>query len=185
MPLEVEQKYRVASLKPTIAAIGAWDLAIHEPVMQIDCYYRHPQRDFAETDEALRLRSVGGQNFLTYKGPKLDQSTKTRVEEEIRLADGETARQTCDKMLQHLGFTPVATVTKHRSLCHLQREGFSIEIALDDVDGLGTFAELEVKGIQEPSDLELAKQRLEELAHELSLSEVERRSYLELLLEQR
>lgn len=183
MPIEVEQKYRVASLGPTMGVLAAWKVALAEPVRQVDCYYRHPQRDFAQTDEAFRLRTVGEQNCLTYKGPKLDATTKTRVEEEVGLAAGELARLTADRLLGHLGFEPVATVSKSRQCGHLVREGLPVEIALDQVDHVGTFVELEISTEDHPAAIERAKQVLAQLAQELGLNQVERRSYLELLLE--
>ena len=36
---------------------------------QCDEYFAHPSRDFARTDEALRLREVDGALRITYKGP--------------------------------------------------------------------------------------------------------------------
>jgi len=191
MHYEVEQKYRVATHKPTVGILAAMDVALGEPISQVDSYYAHPQRDFAQTDEAFRLRAVGDQNFMTYKGPKIDQETKTRCEEEVRLSDGEVAFQSCDAIIRHLGFEPVAVVRKKRILCTLERDGLSIEIALDHVEGLGQFVEIEVS-IDSPHDidspgetdaeLEKARAVLRNLAHELNLTEVERRSYLELLL---
>jgi adenylate cyclase class 2 len=45
-----------------------------------DTYFRHPCRDFAETDEALRIRirRFNGhfEAFLTYKGPRLTGTQK-------------------------------------------------------------------------------------------------------------
>lgn len=149
---------------------------------QVDCYYRHPQRDFAQSDEAFRLRSVGEQNMMTYKGPKLDQTTKTRCEEEVRLADGETARQSCAAILSHLGFEPVATVTKHRVIGQFEREGFAVEVALDQIEELGLFVETEIGFQGDSAGLDAAREILAQLASELGLSDVERRSYLELLL---
>ncbi|QEG37039.1 class IV adenylate cyclase [Bythopirellula goksoeyrii] len=197
MPIEVEQKYRVATHAPTVTALGAWDVTLGDAVEQVDTYYRHPQRDFAQTDEAFRLRSVGKQNFMTYKGPKLDAETKTRHEEEVRLADGPEARQTFEAILRHLAFDPVATVTKHRIICNLERDGFHVEIALDQIEELGPFVEIEItipatrdaeRSAAErvdPERVTAAKQVLAALANELGISEVERRSYLELLLEER
>ena len=66
---------------------------IEPPVVQVDQYFAHPARDFAQTDEALRLRRVGKQNFITYKGSKIDATTKTRREIELPLAPGEEARR--------------------------------------------------------------------------------------------
>lgn len=197
MHIEVEQKYRVATHKPTVAALGAWNVALSTPVEQVDTYYRHPQRDFAQTDEALRLRTVGKQNCMTYKGPKLDAETKTRREEEVRLADGPEARKSCEEILAQLGFEPVATVTKHRVVGNFERDGFDVEVALDHVEELGPFVEIEIsihvsreaQRVEaervDPDQVTAAKRVLANLSNELSLSEVERRSYLELLLAER
>ncbi len=185
MHYEVEQKYRVASHEGVLTALAARGVAIGEPVEQVDCYYRHPQRDFAQTDEAFRLRTVGQRNFLTYKGPKIDQSTKTRLEEEVRLADGPESRESCDAIIRHLSFEPVATVTKQRRIATMERRGLAVEIALDDVAEIGQFVELEISVETDAADtsaLAAAKQALADLAQELRLTEVERRSYLELLL---
>jgi len=185
MHYEVEQKYRVASHEEVLTALAAQGVAVGEPVEQIDCYYRHPQRDFAKTDEAFRLRSVGEQNFLTYKGPKLDRETKTRLEEEVRLADGREALQSCDAIIRHLSFKPVATVTKQRRIATTERRGLAVEIALDDVAEIGQFVEIEISVETDAADdtaMNTAKQALADLAQELGFTDVERRSYLELLL---
>jgi len=185
MHFEVEQKFRVANHDGVLTALAAKSVEVGKPVEQVDCYYRHPQRNFAETDEAFRLRSVGPQNFLTYKGPKLDQETKTRCEEEVRLADGSDVRDTCYALIRHLSFEPVATVTKHRRIATTECGGFTAEIALDDVAGVGQFVEIEISIDSETADdsaLNLARQALTDLAQELDLAESERRSYLELQL---
>ncbi len=183
---EVEQKYRVDNLQRTIDALTKMDLQISDAVEQVDCYYRHPTRDFSETDEAFRLRSVGTWNCITYKGPKIDAETKTRCEEEVALAPGEQARQSCHAIFQHLGFTPVSTVTKQRRTARLSRDELEIEFALDQIEGLGEFVEIEI-GVEAsgPNDplLQKARSTLSALADQLALAEIERRSYLELLLE--
>ena len=86
---EVEQKFRVdgfAEIETHLARLGA---EIENPIEQVDTYFAHPQRDFAATDEALRIRQVGDENFVTYKGPKIDSQTKTRREIELPFASGE------------------------------------------------------------------------------------------------
>jgi pantoate--beta-alanine ligase len=63
----------------------------------------------------------------------------------------------------------------------LEREGLDVAICLDDVEGLGRFAEVEViAGL--PEEASHASDVLTRLAGELGLSEVERRSYLTLHL---
>ena len=183
---EVEQKFRVASLQPTLKALVEMGLQFGEPVQQIDRYYRHPSRDFSQTDEAFRLRTVGHSNCITYKGPKVDLQTKTRREEEVALADGDEARISGDAIFQSLGFQPVATVAKQRCTAKLERDELTIEFALDRVQSLGEFVEIEIGVSALDADdpvVQQARETLTLLASQLGLDEVERRSYLELLLE--
>ena len=65
----------------------------------------------------------------------------------------------------------------------LQRGAFQLTICLDDVEGLGHFAEVEILAPHDQSDA--ARQVLQEVAAQLGLSEVERRSYLGLILEKK
>jgi adenylate cyclase class 2 len=54
-------------------------------------------------------------------------------------------------------------------------------VALDDVEGLGAFVELELMARED--QLDAARAALSQLASQLQLAGSERRSYLELLLE--
>lgn len=135
---------------------------------EADIYFNHPVRDFARTDEALRLRSVNGKCRITYKGPKLSARSKARVEHETGAGDFEVIKN----IMLSLGFTVSGTVEKKRSIYILN----GIEVCVDDVAGLGTFVELEKKGqLGQGVEDELFK-----LAAELGLTRFERRSYLEL-----
>ncbi len=143
MTFEVEQKFRltdVAAFETKLVKLGT---VIGVAVTQADRYFNHPARDFAKTDEALRIRSAGEQNFVTYKGPKIDATTKTRREIELAVPPGdEGARQFAD-LLVALGFREVATVRKQRRTARCNWEGWAAEIALDDVEGVGQFCEIE------------------------------------------
>jgi adenylate cyclase class 2 len=154
---------------------------ISETVIQVDVYYSHPSRDFASTDEALRIRRIGDKNFLTYKGPKIDTTTKTRREIEVSVAQGEEGAANLRVLLDALGFRKVAQVRKRRREFSVSGEGGGVTGALDEVDRLGSFVELEI--VADGEHVEEAKNRLEKLARQLELTTSERRSYLELLLE--
>jgi len=80
MQYEVEQKFPVSdmpALQERLIALGA---TIGETQVEVDLYFGHPARDFSKTDEALRIRRIGAKNCITYKGPKIDITTKTRCE---------------------------------------------------------------------------------------------------------
>ncbi|HEU5115398.1 MAG TPA: class IV adenylate cyclase, partial [Isosphaeraceae bacterium] len=80
---EVEIKFRAADHRALAARLIALGAEASEAQEHEDLYLAHPSRDFARTDEALRLRRVGDQNRVTYKGPKLGGPTKTREEIEV------------------------------------------------------------------------------------------------------
>jgi adenylate cyclase class 2 len=180
--LEVEVKYRAPDWDRVRASLDQWGAVADPPREDADHYFNAPDRDFAKTDEAVRLRRIGSANYLTYKGPKRDADTKTRTEVELRLADGVEASATAVRLLTGLGYRPVAVVTKSRQLYHLTRGGFELEVCLDDVGAVGRFVELEIQA--EDHQFEAAKAVVLEAAAELGLTEQERRSYLQLLLTQ-
>ena len=178
--LEVEQKYRVsvfAALEAKLRQLGA---TFAEPVEQVDTYFAHPAKDFDTTDEALRIRQIGETNFITYKGPKIDATTKTRREIELPLATGTSQAEQWKELLQALAFKPVAAVRKIRRQAVLVHGEWQFTIALDEVEQVGTFVELELTADQ--SQLDAARNQLQTLAAELQLDQVERTSYLGLLL---
>ena len=182
MNYEVELKFPLVgtNISPqTLLDLGA---APQAPIVQIDQYFGHPVRDFGETDEALRLRSTGGKNRITYKGSLLDAETKSREEIELAFTDGDQPLAQFSKMLETLGFQKVRQVKKTRTPYHFTWEARDIELAWDEVDGLGTF--LEIETMSNPDDFDAAKNSILELANHLGLENSERRSYLGLLLEQ-
>ena len=65
MPIEVEQKYRIADRSAIVSSVASLRAIAEPAVTQVDTYYAHPARDFAVTDEALRIRRVGAANFIT------------------------------------------------------------------------------------------------------------------------
>ncbi|MFB6193621.1 MAG: class IV adenylate cyclase [Halobaculum sp.] len=200
---EVELKVRAAH-EPVRDALADRDAERVAHVRQRDTYYDAPDRDFAETDEALRIRrehdltdqttttdtpdaddgpetdSPAGPDSatdetvrLTYKGPLVDESSKTREEAETTVGDGETA----DSILRGLGYEPAARVTK-------RRETFAVgayHVTLDTVEGLGEFVEIDREVTE---NVERAREEAARLLRELGLDPADgiRTSYLGLLL---
>jgi adenylate cyclase class 2 len=181
MDYEVEMKFRCEDWDALERRIRQLPAASAGSLEQRDTYFAHPQRDFAQTDEAFRIRSFGEASRVTYKGPKVDASSKTRRELEVALGEGADTRGKMTAMLLCLGFREVLTVVKHRRLYRLRWEDRDIELAMDTVADLGEFVELET--IASQSDWQAAKDSIARLAAHLQWTSAERRSYLELLLE--
>lgn len=180
MHYEVEQKFAIADVAGLLEKLANLGVTLGSPVAQCDHYFNHPARDFAKTDEALRLRQSGSRSYVTYKGPKIDATTKTRQEIELPLPEGAAEGNAWPGLLAALGFRSVANVHKRRRSGRWPREGFDCDIVVDEVEGLGTYCELEISADEHA--LAEAKRCLHAAAAELELQHVERRSYLELLM---
>ncbi|MFP4169509.1 MAG: class IV adenylate cyclase [Methanomassiliicoccales archaeon] len=169
--MEIELKVPDVDLEGVEELLSRKGAAFLREVEQMDSYLQHPCRDFGSTDEALRIREVDGETILTYKGPKVDAETKSREEREVALP----SREGMETILRSLGFARVMEVRKTRRSYMLGE----VEIALDRVDGLGDFVELEYKG----GDPGPGRESILSLKDELGLRGNERRSYMELLME--
>jgi len=101
----------------------------------------------------------------------------------VPIAPGEEAAADFARLLTSLGFRLTASVRKHRRVFEFSRDGFTVQACLDRVEKVGTYVELEI--MAEDSRFEPARDVVLKCATELGLSEMERRSYLELLLEAR
>ena len=112
-----------------------------ETVEQVDTYYDAPHRPFADTDEALRIRRErrtaddAVSCDVTYKGPLLEEASKTRIELETAVGD----REAMHAILEHLGFDPTAAVVKRRE--RYEVDGYAV--TLDEVTDVGEFVEVE------------------------------------------
>ena len=146
---------------------------------QEDRYFNSPVKDFAKTDEALRIRETKSEEkhnlFITYKGPKIDKKSKTREEVEMKIEDAEK----CSRIFENLGFKEVRTVIKERE--YYKYENY--EISLDNVHGLEPYMEIEIS-LDDDSDYSEAQESIFELFEKLGITDgFERTSYLELLEE--
>ena len=171
--IEVETKIAVSNL-PEIAvrliSLGAKYLGGSS---QRDTYLNAPHCDYAKTDEALRVRETESAIEITYKGPKNQESgLKARKEITLSVESAEDAIA----LLTATGFFVSARVRKERN--EYQYGGSTI--ALDHVEGLGTYIEIEVLT---DTDISAANKRIESVKKELKISgDHIPASYLELLL---
>ncbi|AZH25234.1 class IV adenylate cyclase [Haloplanus aerogenes] len=175
---EVELKVRADhdAVRDRLSALDADHVGA---VTQVDTYYDAPHRDFAETDEALRIRREKSNDEtttrVTYKGPLVERESKTRREVETGVEDGDHL----DDILGSLGFTPAAVVEKERDRYTL--DGYTV--TLDTVSEVGEFVEIERETPE--SELETVRERAIERLRDLGLDPDAqiRTSYLGLLLD--
>lgn len=167
--LEVEVKAKIIpeKIKEKLLQMGA-NFAKKEK--QVDIYFRHPSRNFASRDEALRVREIDGRFFLTYKGPRVEKETKTREEIEV------TVKGDILPLLKKLGFEPLESMEKEREIYNWN----DLKVCIDGIKELGSFLEVEGERKQD-------KQKIFGLLSELGLSadSLIKESYLEMFMKKR
>ena len=91
--IEVEVKAKISSFEEMEKRLDEIGARKTKKEFQEDIYFNSPVMDFAQTDEALRIRTTRENDntniFITYKGPKIDASSKTRKEIEMGIDDAE------------------------------------------------------------------------------------------------
>ena len=127
---------------------------------EIDYYYTREGRDFMQTKECLRIRHTPDYTEITYKPATTEEMKEAHSfwKKEINLRiDGqlEQARE----FLQGLGCIELVKVAKERDTYKLNE----VIIALDYIEGVGWFAELEIQDENEIKALAALKKCAQEL----------------------
>lgn len=183
MSYEIEIKFRVSDRSALAARLMEIGAKPGPTRIEADLYFAHPSRDFKASDEVLRLRRIDDCNRITYKGPKQPGPAKTRREIEVPFAEGGASRTELTEVLENLGFTKVLEVVKQRTSYTLDRaeNENALTITIDELDGLGTFAEVEMI-VNSDSEFPAAQQSVRAFAGRLGLLDIEPSSYLGLAL---
>ena len=173
MPIETEAKFKVESLEPYIERVvqsgGEW----LDELKQMDQFFDYADRKLLKADSGLRLRIEQGKKTnrtqLCFKGPRQKGQYKRREEIEFDVGDSDMATM----LLEALGFIKTLVVEKTRRLAQLD----SCQVCLDEVNGLGSFIEIEG-----PNETEI-----EQVAIKLKLNEHQHiaSSYVKMLAEKK
>jgi adenylate cyclase class 2 len=138
--------------------------------------------DVKNLDIALRIRKSKSLmkgyivEELTFKGKRVSEFPKIRKEITVRISDAEKLLE----IFSELGFRNAHIVTKVRKVYTLG----NFKILLDQVKELGHFMEIELLS---PTNLSTFRDELVNLFKVINVNEscIERRTYLELLLERK
>lgn len=142
-----------------------------------DTYLAHPCRDFAKTDEALRIRTRKCRNerltyAVTYKGPREVGGDGFKRREEVELKLDESGVKSFERLMISLGFTRVISFSKLREIY----EGRHATAFIDYLYNVGYFLELE---LHPGADRGVLSEMLEALR---PISQVVGETYLEICL---
>ncbi len=190
---EIEIKLKIRNKEELKSKLLKDFKGIHKiNLVNYDLYYNKPvgTGDFSHTDEALRVRStteidiktrkiLKNTNDITYKGPKLDNIIKSRVEHVCKISDSDIM----DLILQALGYRKVISILKQREVIHIEFQEKKIECLIDKIENLeGWYFEAEVM-VENHNELNAIKELLLEFITAIGYekSDIIVDSYLDLI----
>ncbi len=170
-----------AGLEKCLLGLG---YILKETLRETDTYFDGGMNGIKKSGQALRVRrtlvcATGKEHSsITFKGEKLDKISMARVELETGVENGETA----ERILSALGFFPVQPIViKTRKV--FKKE--DISVCVDDVQGLGSYLELEIMAESEearPAALDRIEKLLQSIGY--TMADTMRVSYLSQLQKQ-
>ena len=129
---EVEIKVKIDNFGPVIEQLEGMGCEISEPLAQHDIIFDKKGIEAGKRN-ILRIRVVRGKSFFTLKQDVKDELDC--IEKEVEISDPVAMR----KIIGLLGYEKVVEVNKMRRKCKYG----DFEICFDEVDGLGSFIEIE------------------------------------------
>ncbi len=163
---EVEVKAAVRDVPALRQALAAFGCTLSEPVRQEDILYAaeaKPITEFGLGDLVLRIRRQGDQAILTGKIPVTNHLDKHEAETVVSDPVAMT------ELLTWMDYQEIMRLAKER-----QKTTYGeYEICLDEVEGLGTFIEVE-KIIDDRADSDAVQNELWTLLESLGIKEADR-----------
>lgn len=161
--IEIELKFPLNNPERIIEFLNKFAKQEKKDISQKDTYYNAPHRDFVKVKypfEWLRIRETPKGFSLDYKHfhPENVKVTDYCDEFETKIENAESLK----KIFENLNFKELVCVDKTRSTWLFK----DVEIAIDDVKGIGRFIELELK--KEVNNPKEGKEYLYQILKELN-----------------
>lgn len=177
---EIEIKLKLREKEAAMEKLRNLGFTDGEDHEEIDTYFNSSFYNLAERGEALRLRSVRNlqsgvtHGEITYKGPKIDKISMSRMELESVVENS----QALEAILTIIGMKEKYPVRKVRHYMSLNQ----MTACIDEVDGLGSFLELEEISESQKEREDILK-KMEEILKQLGyrMEDTTRTSYLSML----
>lgn len=178
--IEIEIKFPLRNAAALVSNLNTIAALKKKDLFQKDTYFVPPHRDFMAVQrpyEWLRLRETDQGSHFNYKHFYPENVEKTDYCDEFQ-----TSIESADavrKILASLDFKELVVVEKSRSTWHFK----DVEIAIDEVKGLGPYLEIEAKkAFETPPE---AKQFLYKILKEIDaeVGDEDFRGYPKILME--
>ena len=162
---EVEVKARIAGSSSLVAALEKRGCVVAVPITQDDRIFLHTSLAFSGITRGsvvLRVRTTDDQIVLTLK--KQQANELDSIEREVTVNDAEETIA----LLEELDYREVLRIRKQRRTCSYQ----GMTVCLDEVEGLGSF--IEVEQMTEEDDSDRIQEQLFDFLLQLGVSEENR-----------
>lgn len=133
---EIEVKAKINNIDEIISKLKSMGCSFSEPVVQNDFVFNQKGvdiKDHSHGSPVLRIRKQGDRTIFTLKKNRANELDC--LEKEIDVSDGNILKD----IIELLGFELTVNIRKTRRKSNYQ----DYEICLDEVDGLGSFIEVE------------------------------------------
>lgn len=135
---EVEVKVKINSVGDVKKDLEEKGFSFSLPIEQRDVIYANPKilpsyDKFTTSSDFLRVRRTKDKNYFTFKRPQTGELDV--IERETEISNPEQV----EDILKFLGFEKAVNVNKKRMIA---KRG-DYEVSLDEVEGLGSFLEVE------------------------------------------
>ena len=176
--IEVEVKLKIDNRTSVEEQLKDHGFCLHKRVKETDTYFDGGLYGIKKSGQALRVRKTVDymtgveKSELNFKGAKIDTVSMARLELETEVENGDVAM----KILEVIGFHKAEPrVIKERWL--MSRD--DLHACLDEVEGLGSFLELEIM-VEDEGNRPEALGRIEEILEKLgyTMKDTTRVSYL-------
>ena len=176
--IEVEVKLKIDNRTSVEEQLRDHGFCLHKRVKETDTYFDGGLYGIKKSGQALRVRKTVDymtgveKSELNFKGAKIDTVSMARLELETEVENGDVAM----KILEVIGFHKAEPrVIKERWL--MSRD--DLHACLDEVEGLGSFLELEIM-VEDEGNRPEALGRIEEILEKLgyTMKDTTRVSYL-------
>lgn len=140
--LEIEIKVKVENINSLLQFLEK-EAKFTGQNRQLDIYYSPKDKSFLlekPVKEWLRLRTEGGKYFITYKKINIEKDGRSHSKDEYESEVTDLTQM--EKIFKALNLQEIVKVDKTRKTYAYN----DYEIAIDNVDGLGDFVEIEFKG---------------------------------------
>ncbi len=159
---ELEKSFIIdKDLEKLLGKIEKEQFELVEDSVEEDTYFTDKQLEFIQDRICLRTRKTNEDKLeLTYK-PRSDSNTERYGKREVNIRINPEDYEDIKYVIDRLGYLEYVSFKKHRRTYTKAIDGYVHNIMIDNIEGVGDYAEFEILSDSE-KDKEIVSKKLEE-----------------------